>query len=159
MRSSTWISPPFGGGEFSHSELLWWLTGIGVLNSELRKGQEDNTGERQYTFTEADKRKFLEDPDYLLQFRKKIEAEINSLFGMYQQDSKTSNEFREVIRKEMNRRIGPSNEELKKMIIPTWSPGCRGSLHRLGLKMWNLGRNFMFYCSFRQISGLRLGMK
>jgi cation diffusion facilitator CzcD-associated flavoprotein CzcO len=71
MRSSTWISPPFGDGEFPHSELLWWLIEIGVLNSELRKAQEDNPGERQYTFTEADKRKFLEDPDYLLQFRKK----------------------------------------------------------------------------------------
>jgi len=67
----------------------------------------------------------MEDPDYLLQFRKKIEAEINSLFGMYQQGSKTSNDFREVIRTEMNRRLGPGNEELKKFIIPKWSPGCR----------------------------------
>jgi len=36
-----------------------------------------------------------------------------------------SNAFREVITNEMNRRIGPGNEELKKFIIPTWSPGCR----------------------------------
>jgi hypothetical protein len=36
-----------------------------------------------------------------------------------------SNQFREVIRTEMNRRIGPGNEKLKEFIIPKWSPGCR----------------------------------
>jgi cation diffusion facilitator CzcD-associated flavoprotein CzcO len=44
---------------------------------------------------------------------------------MYQQGSETSNKFREVITNEMNRRMGPGNEELKKFIIPKWSPGCR----------------------------------
>jgi cation diffusion facilitator CzcD-associated flavoprotein CzcO len=97
----------------------------GVLGDELLKGAEQQPGDRQYTFTEADKKKFTEDPAYLLQFRKKIEAEINSLFGMYQQGSDMSNKFREVITSEMNRRIGPGNEELKKFIIPKWSPGCR----------------------------------
>ncbi|EPE24267.1 FAD/NAD(P)-binding protein [Glarea lozoyensis ATCC 20868] len=110
MRSPTWISPPFGGG---------------VLHEELLKGAEEEPGERQYTFTEADKKKFADDPEYLLLFRKKIEAEINSLFGMYQQGSEMSNQFREVIRTEMNRRIGPGNEKLKEFIIPKWSPGCR----------------------------------
>lgn len=86
---------------------------------------DDDPGLRQYTFTEADKKKFAENPDYLLQFRKKIEAEINSLFGMYQQGSEMSDQFREVIRTEMLKRMGPGNEELKKFIIPNWSPGCR----------------------------------
>ena len=94
----------------------------GVLG-ELREDKEP--GERQYTFTENDKKKFTENPAYLLQFRKKIEAEINSLFGMYQQGSEASNTFREVITKEMNRRLGPGNEKLKEFIIPKWSPGCR----------------------------------
>lgn len=87
--------------------------------------QESDPGDRQYEFTDADKKKFIENPEYLLRFRRKIEAEINSLFGMYQQGSETSNDFREVITKEMHRRMGPGNEELKKFIIPTWSPGCR----------------------------------
>lgn len=111
MRSSTWISPPFGGG---------------VLESDLRKGSvDDQPGQRQYTFTDADKEKFKNDPEYFLFFRKRIEAEINSLFGMYQQGSELSNTFRQVITDEMNRRIGPGHEELKKFIIPSWSPGCR----------------------------------
>ncbi|KAI6781281.1 putative sterigmatocystin biosynthesis monooxygenase-like protein [Emericellopsis cladophorae] len=111
MRSSTWISPPFGGG---------------VLESDLRKGEpDDQPGQRQYTFTEEDKKKFAEDPEYHLNFRKRIEAEINSLFGMYQQNSDMSNAFRKLITEEMHRRMGPGHEELKKFIIPKWSPGCR----------------------------------
>jgi cation diffusion facilitator CzcD-associated flavoprotein CzcO len=80
---------------------------------------------RQYTFTAEDKKKFKEDPEYFLQFRKGIEAEINGLFGMYRQGSELSDTFRDVITKEMNRRMGEGNEELKSHIIPKWSPGCR----------------------------------
>lgn len=101
------------------------LTILGVLNDELLKGADQEPGERQYTFTPENKKKFNEDPEYLLMFRKKIEAEINSLFGMYQQGSEMSNKFREVITNEMHRRMGPGNEKLKQFIIPKWSPGCR----------------------------------
>ncbi|KAG4434244.1 hypothetical protein IFR05_010263 [Cadophora sp. M221] len=109
MRSPTWISPPFGG----------------VLNEELLKGGEQEPSKRQYTFNTEDKKRFNEKPAYLLQFRKKIEAEINSLFGMYQQGSKMSNKSRQAITTEMTRRIGPGNEKLKEFIISKWSPGCR----------------------------------
>ncbi|KAJ3524735.1 hypothetical protein NM208_g11943 [Fusarium decemcellulare] len=112
IRSSTWISPPFGGG---------------VLENELRKGQEggDQPGKRQYKFSEEDKQRFRDDPDYHLMFRKRIEAEINQLFDMFRSGSATSNMFRKTITEEMNRRIGPGNEKLKDFIIPKWSPGCR----------------------------------
>ncbi|EOO00866.1 putative 4-hydroxyacetophenone monooxygenase protein [Phaeoacremonium minimum UCRPA7] len=111
MRSPTWISPPFGGG---------------VLESDLRKeGGGEEPYVRQYTFTEEDKQKFKNDPEYYLNFRKRIEAEINSLFGMYQQGSELSNHMRKNITEEMERRIGPGNEKLKSFIIPKWSPGCR----------------------------------
>ncbi|KAI0170094.1 hypothetical protein BJ166DRAFT_608187 [Pestalotiopsis sp. NC0098] len=113
MRSSTWISPPFGGG---------------VLEQDLRKNDDSSTaqpGKRQYTFTDADKTKFSQDPEYYLMFRKRIEAEINSLFGMYQQGSEMSDTFRKAITEEMHRRIGPGNDKLKEFIIPTWAPGCR----------------------------------
>lgn len=110
MRSPTWISPPFGAG---------------ALTNDLQKGEDVNPGQRQYNFTEADIKKFKDDPQYHLGFRKRIEAEINSLFGMYQQNSELSNQFREVITQEMNRRMGPGHEKLKEFIIPKWSPGCR----------------------------------
>src|SRR6195952_2101651 len=110
MRSPTWISPPFGSG---------------ALATDMQKGAEVDPGQRQYTFSEQEKTKFKDDPEYHLFFRKRIEAEINSLFGMYQQGSEMSNHFREVITKEMHRRMGPGHEELKKFIMPKWSPGCR----------------------------------
>lgn len=44
---------------------------------------------------------------------------------MYRQGSDLSHTFRQVITEEMNRRMGPGNEELKEFIIPKWSPGCR----------------------------------
>ncbi|KAI1850859.1 hypothetical protein JX266_003524 [Neoarthrinium moseri] len=89
MRSPTWISPPFGGG---------------VLEQDLRKGQEGNAqpGNRQYKFTDADKDKFKSDPEYYLKFR-----------------------FRNEIKAEMERRMGPGHEKLKEFIIPKWAPGCR----------------------------------
>lgn len=110
MRSPTWISPPFGAG---------------ALSEDLTKGQQVDPGHRQYTFTDEDKKRFREDPEYHLMFRKRIEAEVNSLFGMYRQGSELSNLFRDVITKEMNARMGPGHEELKKFIIPKWAPGCR----------------------------------
>lgn len=110
MRSPTWISAPFGSG---------------TLANDLRKGSDEDPGHRQYKFTEEDKKRFREDPEYHLLFRKKIEAEINGLFGMFRQGSVMSNTFREAITKEMHRRMGPGHEDLKKFIIPTWAPGCR----------------------------------
>lgn len=110
MRSPTWISPPFGAS---------------ALASDLQKGAETDPGHRQYKFTEEDKKKFRENPEYHLHFRKRIEAEINGLFGMYRQGSDLSNLFRKVITDEMHRRMGPGHEELKSFIIPKWAPGCR----------------------------------
>jgi len=110
MRSPTWISPPFGAG---------------ALQSDLEKGANVDPGQRQYTFSEEEKKRFRDNPEYHLDFRKRIEAEINSLFGMYQRGSEMSNHFRDVITKEMYRRMGPGHEKLKSFIIPKWSPGCR----------------------------------
>lgn len=110
MRSPTWVSPPFGAT---------------ALTKDLRHGADDDLGHRQYKFTEEDKKRFRDDPEYHLTFRKSIESEINGLFGMYHQGSELSNIFRETITKEMHRRMGPGHEKLKEFIIPKFSPGCR----------------------------------
>ncbi|KAL4808013.1 hypothetical protein BDV18DRAFT_167831 [Aspergillus unguis] len=109
MRSPTWVSPPFGATALKN----------------VREGEEADPGARQYEFTEADKKRFREDPEYHLAFRKGIESEINSLFGMYLQGSDLSNAFRQGITDEMMRRMGPGHEELKSFIIPKFAPGCR----------------------------------
>lgn len=61
MRSPTWISPPFGAAALM----------------SVKKGQDEDPGMRQYKFTEEDKKRFREDPEFHLSFRKGIEAEIN----------------------------------------------------------------------------------
>lgn len=61
MRSPTWISPPFGAGALT----------------SVQKGQDVDPGMRQYEFTKADKQRFHDEPDFHLQFRRGIEAEIN----------------------------------------------------------------------------------
>ncbi len=106
----------------------------GVTESELVKGAERAPEERQYQFTEEDKRKFLENPAYHLQFRKKTKAEISLLFGAYQQGSESSNKFREIITAVMNRRMGPGHEELKEFIIQSSSQGVGGS--RQAMILW-----------------------
>lgn len=65
MRSPTWISPPFGAGALT----------------SVQKGKDVDPGQRQYEFTEEDKKRFREDPEFHLQFRKGIEAEINGKIG------------------------------------------------------------------------------
>jgi cation diffusion facilitator CzcD-associated flavoprotein CzcO len=82
IRSSTWISPPFAAG---------------VLSKDIRRGEDEKPGQRQYTFTEEDKRQFKDDSAHHLDFRKRMEAEINGLFGLYMQGSDMSNLYRQVI--------------------------------------------------------------
>ena len=88
MRSPTWVSPPFGAG---------------VLKADLLNGEDDNPGQRQFNFTEEHIRKFKEDPSYHLDFRKRMEAEINGNFTMFKEESELSKKFTDVITKEMHR--------------------------------------------------------
>ena len=53
--------PPFGAGGLT----------------QMQKGKDVDPGQRQYEFTDEDKKRFREDPEFHLQFRKGIEAEIN----------------------------------------------------------------------------------
>ena len=83
IRSSTWISPPFAAG---------------VLKKDMLDGEDNKPGQRQYTFTDEDKQHFEDDPAYHLDFRKRMEAEINGLFGLYIQGSDLSKLFKQVIK-------------------------------------------------------------
>ncbi|KIX09042.1 uncharacterized protein Z518_00120 [Rhinocladiella mackenziei CBS 650.93] len=105
MRSPTWITGPFGSGPMA---------------SDLTHETQN-----QYTFTEEDKKKFKEDKEYHLNFRKRTEAEFNALFGAYQQGSELNNYFRKVLTDLISEKIGPEHPELKNFMVPTFSPGCR----------------------------------
>ncbi len=111
MRSVTWISPAVGAD---------------VLADEREHGGGDAPpGMAQYYFSEEEKEKFRTDPEYHLQFRKKLEGAVNNLFDMFIKDSPTSESADKMMRAEMHRRIGDGHEELKEKLIPKWPPGCR----------------------------------
>ncbi|EXJ70203.1 uncharacterized protein A1O5_06271 [Cladophialophora psammophila CBS 110553] len=94
MRSPTWISPPFGTGPLS----------------ALRKGEEVSLSTRQYKFKEEDKQRFRDDPQYFLQFRREIEAEINVMFEMYHQGSEVSENVKKLIDGYLEALVSPNVE-------------------------------------------------
>ncbi len=119
MRSVTWISPPMGENVLEAAK-----TEIGQ-DPTKEKSDLAPTQNKQYYYTEEDKRRFREDPEYHLQYRKNLESFVNNLFDMYLAGTPTSKGAQEMMRAEMIRRIGPGHEELKERLIPAWPPGCR----------------------------------
>lgn len=98
MRSPTWISPPFGGE---------------VLREEVKHGVREDMSNRQYTFSDEEKRLFREDTDGHLKLRQKIEAEINLNFPLYIKGTNLQKKTYDTMRNEMEKRIGTGHEELK----------------------------------------------
>lgn len=109
MRSPTWITPAIGG----------------QASSQFRNGEDVAEGHKQFTFTEEQKRRFREDPEYHLQFRKRIEAEVNWMADIFAMGSDMQKEVQASMTEQMKKRIGMGNEELARKLIPTWPPGCR----------------------------------
>ena len=116
MRSVTWISPVVGDSDLEAEKARHKSD-----SDRATQAREDLI--KQYWYTEEDKQRFRDDPEYLLLYRKKLESAVNSLFDMFVSGSDVSKGAEEMMRAEMNRRIGPGHEELKKRLIPTWSPG------------------------------------
>lgn len=119
MRSVTWISPPIGGAALEVEQ-----NKENTQANDAQREQESKPME-QYFYSEEDKRKFREDPESLLKYRKDLETSVNNLFDLYVSGSETSKSMETAMRAEMNRRIGPGHMDLKKKLIPEWSPGCR----------------------------------
>jgi cation diffusion facilitator CzcD-associated flavoprotein CzcO len=114
MRSVTWISPPVGA-----STLVAQKAEVKNQEPEERKAQA------QYWYTDEDRKRFREDPDYHLHYRQILESSVNGIFDMFIANSETSKGAEILMRAEMERRIGPGHEELKSRLIPAWPPGCR----------------------------------
>lgn len=118
MRSVTWISPPVGAAALEQEK------NKSVKNSSGEPVQETDTN-AQYYYTAEEKQRFQDDPEYHLLYRRKLESSVNNLFDMFIAESEISKQAQEQMQKEMERRLGPGHEELKKRLIPSWPPGCR----------------------------------
>jgi cation diffusion facilitator CzcD-associated flavoprotein CzcO len=112
MRSPTWVGPPWG---------------TSVLESDIRKGKKIEKGKSQHKFTDEEKKRFKDDPEYYLMVRKRLEAEFNSIIQGWIRDTPFAKTMRESILLEMESRIGdgPGSAKLKELLIPRWAPGCR----------------------------------
>ncbi|KAK5000899.1 hypothetical protein LTR66_000316 [Elasticomyces elasticus] len=118
-----------GGLHFTLMEAKSWNMSkslqIPTSFAKVKGGHEGDISSRQYTFCEKEKAAFENDPESHLEFRRKIEAEINLLFPLYTRGTDTQNAIHKVMLEEMLRRTGPGHEKLKARLIPQWLPGCR----------------------------------
>ncbi|KAE9965383.1 hypothetical protein BLS_007682 [Venturia inaequalis] len=127
MRSVTWISPALGPGGDDKDENTDKDTTGTTSKSNAAAEDKKEAGEQaeetsQHFFTDEEKQRFKDDPEYHLQYRKKIESAIHTTFEMYIKDSEASKGAQKNMVEEMNRRIGPGHEELKSRLIPSWPP-------------------------------------
>ncbi|KAK4936739.1 hypothetical protein LTR10_022463 [Elasticomyces elasticus] len=109
MRSVTWISPVIADN---------------ALTEHQTEAHEDQS-QAQHYYTEEEKRRFADDPEFHLKYRKRLESAMNSMYELFLKGSEASKKADALLRKEMIRRIGPGHEELKEKLIPKWPPGCR----------------------------------
>ncbi|GJC86497.1 putative sterigmatocystin biosynthesis monooxygenase stcW [Colletotrichum liriopes] len=112
MRGSTWISPPMpripvdiGGEEFD----------------DKRAAQPDTS---QYFYSEREMAHLAADPEYQLNYRKRIEHAINMGFAIFYKDTEASHQAELYMRAEMNRRLN-NHPVLSQKLVPTWPVGCR----------------------------------
>ena len=117
MRSPTWISPAVAGDVkegFSDSG-----------NPDKIEKVQHPLAAMQHRFTEEEIKKFKEQPEYHLEFRKKMENAMNNATDVFVAGSEMNNAARKMMSAEMEKRLGPGNEELKQRLIPKWAPGMR----------------------------------
>lgn len=79
----------------------------------------------KHHYTESEKEKFRTDSEFHLKYRKKLESSLTEMFPLFLRGTKQNLEARKSMRESMLAKIGPGHEELKKRMIPDWSPGCR----------------------------------
>lgn len=81
-------------------------------------------GPLNFFYTEEDKRKFRDDPEYFLAYRKSIEDDMNRTFDTFLKDSDKQRGAYVEFAKRMKNRLG-GNEELAELLTPKWGVGCR----------------------------------
>lgn len=90
--------------------------------------EESRRPEAQYYYTAAEKQRFREDPQHLLEYRKNLECKGHMMFELFIKNSEASKYVTKMMKEEMLRRIGPGHEDLKESLIPSWPAGCKLSL-------------------------------
>ncbi|KAG7293464.1 hypothetical protein NEMBOFW57_003515 [Staphylotrichum longicolle] len=98
-RSPTWIAPQF----------------VGRLAPDGRAT----------TYTEEQKERFRNDPEYLKQYRREVDHELNGRFPNFYKGSPAQKASREIIEKSMRERLSKMDPALREKLIPDFDVGCR----------------------------------
>lgn len=78
----------------------------------------------QYFYTPQELERLENDPEYLLEYRKRIEYAINEGFALFDKDTEASRMAEKYMRAEMIRRLD-NNPLLVEKLTPKWPVGCR----------------------------------
>jgi hypothetical protein len=79
----------------------------------------------RHVYTEEEKLKFRTNKAFFLSYRKDLESRLTKSFPIFLWGSPLNIWAREAMRESMLAKIGPGHDELKKGLLPEWSPGCR----------------------------------
>lgn len=109
MRNCTYIAPQMGSN---------------ITNAEADPDAQDPAAAGKHSYTEKEKQKFREDPDYHLNYVTKVEQAIVGGWDMFYRGSALNLAVKDFMQKSMAERLG-DRDDLKKFFIPNWSPGCR----------------------------------
>ncbi|KAH6682153.1 cyclohexanone monooxygenase [Plectosphaerella plurivora] len=116
MRGSTWVSSPMPRvpveipGESTTAII------------EDKNAAAPEVG--QYYYTEREKEHLAKNPEYLLDYRKRIEAGINRGFAIFYKNTEASKMVEAYMQGEMARGLD-NHPVLTKKLIPKWPVGCR----------------------------------
>lgn len=80
-------------------------------------------GQEYQVYSKEDKVKFVTEPDHHLQMRKEIEKGMNQMFTLFWSNSDAQKMTRAHMAQQMQEKL--HNPELEKLLIPSWSVGCR----------------------------------
>ncbi|CZR50297.1 uncharacterized protein PAC_00169 [Phialocephala subalpina] len=103
MRSETWVAPPIA----STIAMAAKAEGTADFEDDVINGKATtDISQAQFKFTEAQKKRFREDPAYHLEFRRKLESSINMGVDMFIMGTETQKTAMAVFREEILTRIG-----------------------------------------------------
>ncbi|KEZ43472.1 4-hydroxyacetophenone monooxygenase [Scedosporium apiospermum] len=116
MRGSTWIAAPMPRVPVE----LPSNTGEEIIRD--KEAVRPSIG--QYFYTPEEIKRLADDPDYLLNYRKRIEFAINEGFAIFYKDTEASRMAYQYMQAEMARGL-ENDPVLTKKLVPSWPVGCR----------------------------------
>jgi hypothetical protein len=118
VRSKTWIALPFTNETVKRKALA-----SGRVQNPVDALINPETANPAYT--EIERKRFHDDPQYLRQYRKEIEQENNFRYtSIHRKDSPAATQAVSVLSQIMRDRLN-RKPELAELLIPEWHVGCR----------------------------------